>query len=100
MKSDRPPAGSFEDAALQTLLNGARLTFGERLDWLESMVDLFRRWHGQAAIDRQWLREAPGGSWESADSLLRIAEGAPPYKERSTSSAPVPPPSDPPPHTP
>ena len=99
MKSDRPPAGSFEDASLQTLLNGARLTLGERLDWLESMVDLFRSWHGQAAIDRQWLAETPGASWESAGRLLRVAEGSPPYEERSTSSAPLPP-SAPPPHTP
>ena len=62
MTSERPPAGSFEDASLQTLLNGARMTFGERLDWLESMVDLFRSWHGQAHVDRQWLRETPGGN--------------------------------------
>ena len=62
MTSERPPAGSFEDASLQTLLNGARMTFGERLDWLESMVDLFRSWHGQAHVDRQWLAETPGGN--------------------------------------
>ena len=62
MSSERPAPGSYEDAALQTLLNGARLTFAERLDWMESMLDLARRWHGQAHLDRQWLREAPGGA--------------------------------------
>ena len=77
MKSDRPPTGSFEDASLQTLLSGARLTFGERLDWIESMIDLARRWHGQAHLDRQWLAEAPGGEWDILERRRRVAEGAP-----------------------
>ena len=98
MTPDRPPIGSFEEASLHTLLVGARLTFGERLDWMESMVDLARSWHGQAHLDRQWLAESPGGEWDLAERRLRVAEGRPKYGPAGAGAARSS--DDPPPHTP
>lgn len=89
----------WEEAELNTLQEGARLSFRERLLWLQDMLEFADRFCGTASgrkLDRDGnivpvvqSRQSPGG--ESLPQL--VAEEQEPYPREC-------PPASPPPHAP
>ena len=81
LSKKQPPAGSFEDARLQVLLAGARMTFAERLGWLERATETAMHIYRKGAAGRLDPRTGQA-----------VSEPTPTYDATES--------DDPPPHTP